>query len=277
MSRRRQTERFWVHSDPETQPRTAPEAEQATPCPGQCNIDYRAAMNERKDELEAAACEHRRPDPEIVNHGVIPRLGNPIWCSLCQSDIRAAIGQLDDLAAYVSEREDGKIATGIGIDTGPQHTKGSHSPSGSPAWDAVDEAITWANDTAHSLALRLGHAWRPRTRRDGDPARNRLLAPATNYLYAWCPQLLSQPKAEKWGKEALSLASRLRRASGRDELVMRLTMACPTCNLRALERADGSNTVACRSCQAILSLDDYETLVETFKVGQATKRRTGDA
>ena len=262
MSRRRQADRFWVHSDPEP-PAPLSETPRTAPCPGTCNAAYRRATRAATQEVELAQQAGRAPNVEVVEHGIEPRPGDPVWCPDCRESIRVAIGQLPELAGYVIDREDGRLSIPAGVDTGPQHTKGSHSPSGSPAWDTADEAITWANDTAHSLALHLGHTWRPRLRVDDTPyaaAPVGVLTHATRYLTTWCTSLLQLPHADQWGHQALSLATRLRRASGRDELVHRLLLPCPRCERKGLERKDGSSTVACRRCGSSWPESDYERL-----------------
>lgn len=139
-------------------------------------------------------------------------------------------------------------------------TKGS--PSGSPAWDAVDELVSWAAGVEDKARARLGHEGR-----DGDwwsgrnEARRSYLSTSVLWILARL-EVWALPEAERWGREALRLAKRAEKLSGRDELVHHLGR-CPTCDRKALIRIDGEDVVHCQSCRRRWSEDEYQWLVRT--------------
>lgn len=71
-------------------------------------------------------------------------------------------------------------------------------------------------------------------------------------------------EAQVIGLQLGTLVTRLRHAAGRDELVHRLAMPCPRCDVRALVRRDGAGHVECRVCGSSWSEEHYEFLARVF-------------
>lgn len=232
---------YWVHSAPELEAIAHDAAADNPPCPGVCNRGYRA-------------------DPGNVEY----RPGQPVWCRPCADRILAAIGRLPELAAALFDygAEDGKIAAGGQSDATRKATRAG-SPSGSPAWDAIDEIVTWAGRTEDELRARLRHGGNPA----GDwwtgstTHRAAVLVGSVAYLIEYGVALLSSNIAVPAGRDALQLERRAEQATGQARLTHRLPVACPDCDRRALVREDGSEQVDCRACGRSWPEADYRRLV----------------
>jgi ribosomal protein L37AE/L43A len=140
------------------------------------------------------------------------------------------------------------------------------SPSGSPAWDAIDELVMWAANAEDRLR---GYLRQTRPKRDArvgsSESRARTLSQSLRYLLEWGPQLLALPEGLEVGRQIQRLVVRAERASSLDRLVHRLPKPCPSCDLKTLERVDGSETVSCRNraCGRSWTEEEYQWMVRT--------------
>lgn len=214
---------------------------ESRPCPGSCNPA------------------HTPPDDTTP--------GDPVWCTACQIHITSQIRRLPDLAAALWDRtitDDGRIAHAGRSDRTRRATR-SGSPSGSPAWDVIDEIVTWAADLDDRLRSHLRHAAAGRPHWVGTTAaRAETLRGAVRHLVTWAPDLLSGPLAVDAGREALGLARRAERAAGLDVLIHRLPAPCPRCDRVGLTREDGADRVWCAACGASWAEDAYRRLVHVL-------------
>lgn len=200
-------------------------------CPGRCNEGRRRAV------------EAGRPV-----HGD-PVEGQPVWCRPCQSRILSAIESLPGLAAGIFQlgHRTGEVARVGGYDTGRTATK-VHAPTISPAWEAIDEIVSWAVDQERWLRSDLyGGAPRPRWHGGSTEQAADALNGAVTFLLNHSTPLLCSEWAHELGV-VTTLARRAERASGLDSYVERLTQLCLACKKPRLIRRDGSDVVRCRSC-----------------------------
>lgn len=192
MSRRRQLAEpevvhgYWPHSDPEppssvtgTPSRVTRNAGVAhgthahplgeTPCPGQCNREFRAAEQAAQDELTAAGLEDREPNQQLLNHAVVFHPAQPAWCRDvthvegnqvvvdhpgCTERITADLTKLTDLATDLAP---GPLNTPRDVNASSSTSSSIAPPTASPGWDTADELIRWALQLEDDLRERLGH------------------------------------------------------------------------------------------------------------------------
>lgn len=207
-----------------------------------------------------------QPTPENPCPNHITRPGTPTWCHPCTTRITTALRDLPHLAAQLALRgltDNGRLAN-TGQAGRATHTKIAGSPSGSPAWDAADEIITWAHQTETALRNHLNHSHPARTYTPAHgttAARVIHLEASVRYLTHWATALLAAPFAIDVGQQVFELARRAERAAGLDRLIHHLPVPCPSCDTRALTREDGADQVECRACGRVWTEHDYGRLV----------------
>lgn len=209
------------------------------PCPGRCNAAHRA-------------------DPEHVE----PRPGVPVWCRPCQVRIVDAVGRLPELVAVLASMPGGRLAAG-GHSGRPVRSTAIVSPSGSPAWDACDEVISWAWETAVGVMQHVGEdppsAWW-----SSSAAPVASLSTSVAALLRHADAWLAGPGAVEDGRRALRLVAEAERGTGTDPLVHRLPAPCPSCDTLALVREDGEDQVSCRVCHNAWTEERYRLLVRVL-------------
>lgn len=197
-----------------------------------------------------------------IEHNVEAVEGAPVWCRPCADRIARAVARLPELAAALYDRtlEDGGKIAATGQSDATRKATRAGSPSGSPAWDAVDELVAWATGVEDRLRAELGHADVPRGG-TSTVVQARFLVEAVRYLGHWATALLSSSFAVRAGADAIALERRAERAAGVDRLVHRLPAPCPSCDRKALVREDGSEQVDCKACGRVWTEGDYRRLV----------------
>ncbi|WP_162529252.1 hypothetical protein, partial [Segeticoccus rhizosphaerae] len=187
----------------------------------------------------------------------------------CHHTITRPLGPAPLLArcgrcAYTTPGSGGRLAPAE-VGDGSRHGTRTGSPSGSPAWDAIDELVAWACTTEDKLRARLHHS-APGDWWDGSTEhRARRLSTAVHYLTHWSEQLLASPEARQVGKDATRLTRRAEQAAGIDRLTHRLPGACMVCDARnSLRRDDGDELVKCRACRAVWHWDYYQLLAKAY-------------
>lgn len=239
---------YWVHSDPDVAQIAHDAASDNPPCDGPCNQAYRAARVDADGD-------------HIDEHGQVlaPVPGQPVWCRPCADRITAQLRRLPDLAAAVVARRDGRLLTGTADTDRTRTSTRAGSPTASPALDVVDDLAAWAADLVDELSehLRVPFITRTGTRR-----RIRHLTENVAWLHTRATALLCHDDlAAEAGRAIPGWVTRLERAAGQDRLRHRLPAPCPTCDLRALVRDDGSEQVDCTACGRAWVEADYRRLV----------------
>lgn len=210
--------------------------------------------------VEVLACGHRHTRP----------LGPAPASRVCRTCVAAAMVPTPGRLAPPPKRAQGSPST-LGV--------APVSPAGSPAWVELDAAVQWACDSARQARLLLGHTDRAydRWRSGSSVFRFREAVAALRYLHDYRKQLLASDLGKPLGVEALALATRLLRVSGRTLLVHHLDAPCPKCGRMGLRRDDGADTVRCEFCYDRWPEASYRrlTLVLASDPEVTGERRTG--
>jgi len=234
-----------------TQPDPAPEPPaDATACPGKCNAAHRAAEQRRTDTGR--------------QHDLTPRPGQPVWCPPCTTAIRGALQDLPELAVRLHMQ----ILRATPADT--EFVSGTHQR---PLHE--NEAYALAIE---ELATFLGD-WEDTVREQRELAALRhytdnhivTIDNACRFLPRHLPWLLAdQPDreaSEGFGVELLILQRRAQAMTKSGDVRPEHCdgVACPNCDLRALEwevDADGRGTgnIRCRVCRPkfVMTPQEYE-------------------
>lgn len=205
------------------------------PCPGPCNAQARKSLQQGE-------------------RGVMLREGQPVWCRQCQVKIVAAIESLTGLAAGIFQmgHRTGQVAR-VGDVNGGRSATRIHAPTVSPAWEAIDELLSWAVDQERRLRDHLREGDVPRWRGITTEGAATQLHGSVAYLLDRQTALLCCP----WANELMvvvGMARSAERAAGLDSHEERLTVACSKCEKPRLVRRDGSDVVRCRACGAVSTL-----------------------
>ncbi|MDG4857345.1 hypothetical protein P8605_04100 [Streptomyces sp. T-3] len=201
------------------------------PCPGRCNRDR-------------------------VDGGQV--LGAPVWCRGCQQSIHVSLQELVDLYAALWGAGQRPVGAGEKVTT----SRGTGTPSVSPGADQADEILRTTCAWEDALRTHLGHqAAAVGTDHAGE---GRALTSAVDYLGRWHTAAMSAPFATEYGHEVLALAAGTRRHLRADRGTSRLAAPCPQCDLRALEREGGTDTVRCRVCRWFTTWERYDAWAGTF-------------
>lgn len=215
----------------------------AVTCPGPCNA------------------EHRRFPGQVE-----PRYGEPVWCTGCAGVVGEALDELPRLLTRVWV--DAGRASAPGDDVKVSGTGSSTFP-GEPQ-RVTEDVIGGGLVELEDEVRRLRPGFSPRPPRRWWPGLDITVA----FLYGQLGWLLNEhPNAAEPmhspGGTILRSRGRALRAIRADRHVDRLPAACPSCDLRALVRPDGSETVTCTACGRMLTRDDYGLLARMYAHEQA--------
>lgn len=136
------------------------------------------------------------------------------------------------------------------------------SPSLSPAWVEVDAALAWVCTTARTVQGALGQAEQAYPWKTGETGR-RLDAGrrAADYLTHWLPEVLALRGQRAFlvelGRNAMAAGAQLQRLSGEEVTEQSLPTPCPSCDMRALRRSNGTDLVWCAYCHTRLDRIAY--------------------
>lgn len=223
-----------------------PETTAPHPCAGPCGHRWRTA--------EATTAQTGIP------HDIRPWYGQPYWCDHCRTRVLTALSDLPELIAaahlqalYATPKQAERVTT-----------------SQAPAWpgqaarlltdlligglaeieDAMRDLRSWSDRTAHYEPAVLNHAVTTLTL-----SIDWLLA---EHPLAADPDLSPGAAILTWHRKAVTF-------TGRDKLVHRFPVRCPTCDLLALRREDGSSYVECSprigGCGRLWTEAEYLNLV----------------
>lgn len=217
-----------------------------TACAGPCAHAWRRAEAKRLSEG--------------TPHDLLPWPGNPYWCDRCRYRVLDALNMLPELVAaihlealYATPKQNERV-----------------SRTTAPAWpgqsarlmtDLVVGGLAEVEDSMRSM-----RSWSERTATFEPVVLNRAITVLTLSV-DWL--LTSYPDAGdpdiSPGATILAWRDKAMRFTGRDKLVHKFPVRCPTCDLLALRRDDGSSYVECLprigGCGRLWTEDEYMNLV----------------
>lgn len=233
------------------------------PCPGPCNRAHREATQAyqqaaqewvaARDAWQAAGSPGRAPQPpDPVT--TTPTAGTPVWCRRCTGAVRAALGDLDTLAAIAAATADGyRVRTGASDDR--VATTSTEAPSPSPAADLLDELYG-------DLAL-IERQWREVRDYGSPPGHSRGASALTGTiarLLRHLDDILTWTGSEEWGLQVLRWQRVLQYTTRTRPSRQRRTLPCPRCDRRTLIAEEDRGLVRCENtrCGHTLSADEYD-------------------
>lgn len=252
-------------------------------CPGRCNAAARKTLRTHADAVTAHQAALARwedawltaeGDPE-AEEAVGPRpeppaepditwtRGEPVWCSRDRAAIKAALAELDDLAALLERWADGHR----GAASGERTSGGGHgSRSTNPIADTLEEMYGALADVEADWREHRGLP--PRPRRSDTEARSRTVA----WLLRHADQILAHPGSVAFGRATVAWQARLQKLAKSEPIVRRRPVPCPRCDRRALRTRDDGYT-QCGKCGRLLDEHEYSELAELAEVKLAVEHR----
>jgi len=217
-------------------------------CAGPCNISWRRA------EAESTKTQ--------IPHDIRPWYGNPYWCDHCRFRVLTALDGLPELVAAIHLEA---------LNATPKTTTTERvTTSSAPAWpgqsarlmtDLIVGGVADIEDAMRSL-----RGWSDRAATFEPIILNRaidVLVVSVDWL------LISHPDATdpdiSPGTAILDWHRKAMKFTGRDKLVHKYPVRCPSCDLLALRRDDGSSYVECSprlgGCGRLWTESEYQNLV----------------
>lgn len=253
-----------------------------TPCPGPCNNrarrawkDYETAWAawEKAYDAHAAALEAGKdagdpPEPPAEPTNTVVQ-GDPVFCHTDNTRIRAALGELDQLAGQLQADIDGQRgAPGTEQEKTGKRGKASTTQSVDPRVDDLDELYRALAKIEDEWRAFRGYAPRPYM---GDAGEQPLHAGANprnktiGFLVDEAPAMLLHPGCVKFGLGVLAWQRLLQGATHSQPIPVRRPGRCPECKTTGtlFRRADGFTECRKPGCPRVLSEDDYEATVAT--------------
>lgn len=232
-------------------------------CPGSCNSGYRkawtiydAALADYTAALDRTASGQAVPDPPETPT-ITPWLGEPVWCTRCQSVIRRELYELDDLAALVAATPPGirPAITGQRQHVKVSGTRGTASPS--PGGDLLEELAHWLRN------------WESAYRKEDPQARRGYLASEITTGIAWLGHhfdsiIIHPDLACDFGSETRTMHRELTAASHAGSAAKHVKKPCPRCKNYTLWENIGDDYITCVNddCNRRLTRADLEAETE---------------
>lgn len=205
---------------------------------------------------EQQPCPARHPE-----HGRPP--GQPVFCPGHTASIQAALGELQRLAADLTD-EHGRRTETPDRDGGVVG-HGKTIPTPAEAVDLADELVQWTWWWIGEVAKALGHRGPVIDTTSGLPHHDAVLGEGLTYLMRQAPVALELPELAGWGVGVLRMHHRLRRWLRQDDPVVRLYLPCPGCERPGtLSRPNGGSQVSCEACHRSWPESDYERFVRVL-------------
>jgi hypothetical protein len=215
------------------------------PCPGSCNARWRkaaalhqAAVAAHLSALAGLPPGAKAPDPPVPPD-ISPWHGEPVFCQRCQSQVRAELAELDDLAAMLAALPPG-VRPATPDRREPVKVSGSKAaPSPSPAADDLDELAGWLR------------SWEAVARHEDDPRPRRgFLATEVTTLVAWLYHhfgaLITDPDvAADFGAETRRWHRELTAKAHAASYSRHVKKPCPGCGRYTLFEKPGEDYIAC--------------------------------
>lgn len=216
-----------------------------TACAGPC------ANNWRRAEAKRLA--------EGTPHDLLPWPGNPYWCDRCRYRVLDALGMLPELVAA-------------------SHLEALHATPKQSERVTTSTAPAWPGQAARALIdllvgglaefeddMRELRYWSQRTTVFEPAVLNHAVTVLTlsiDWILAGHP-IAADPDHSP-GATILLWKAKAMRFTGRDELIQKFDVRCPTCNLLGLRREDGSSYIECwpriGGCGRLWTEDEYQRL-----------------
>lgn len=216
-----------------------------TACAGPCANAWRRAETQRLTEG--------------TPHGLQPWPGNPYWCDRCRTRVLDALGMLPELIAAIHLEA---------LHATPKQTE-RVTASTTPPWpgqasrlltDLIVGGLAEAEDAMRDL-----RSWSERTATFESDVLNKsvtVLTLSIDWLLTSHPEAASPDTSP--GATILLWRDKAMRFTGRDKLIHKFPVRCPTCDLLALRREDGSSYVECLprigGCGRLWTEDEYLNL-----------------
>lgn len=218
-------------------------------CPGPCNAQARAAWASYDDAAALHAAEMQLhtdgPRPEPPQPPSVPVTpGQPVWCPRCARLLRAALQELDDIAAMLAAGVDGHREAAL---AGPNGTKPMQHTA---IIETLDELLGWLFQAEDEWRRYRGYAPRPHRAR-GAHAR----AMSVGWLAEHWGDLLLDRWSETVGLEVLRWQRRLRALAKADPTSRRSPIECPRCRERQVQRRD--DYWECASCGRLMNETEH--------------------
>lgn len=226
------------------------------PCSGPCNNSarrawaaYEQALDQYAADMEAWQADKLDNEPEEpLPPEVEVRQGAPLFCGRCTATIRAALLDLDQLAAELQAGADGHRG---GVPEG--RVSGSrNSGSPSPTADLLDKLYGFLADVEDEW--RGTCAYTPRTDRAHRGAHPRLRR--ISWLSEHLDAVLSAEEHVNFGLDVLRWEVVLRQKLKEDSVGTKSPIRCPRCSERRVVR-EREGYWQCGACATLLS-DPYE-------------------
>jgi hypothetical protein len=181
----------------------------------------------------------------------VARYGDPILCQRCVSQLRSELSAIDTAAGILVAKADG-YRESTGADSAIRaHRNASTRASASPVHDLIDELTRDLSKwmvIKRPVAARLGMVARPVTE-----VASWLSANASLYVD---DRELAGPLTEVVHRWHL----RLEKRAGTAPALRHKPLPCPRCRKRGLEWETGAQTIKCRECGRIMSVQEYDDL-----------------
>ncbi|WP_417233503.1 hypothetical protein [Arthrobacter sp.] len=147
----------------------------------------------------------------------------------------------------------------------PKPISGTAAPDKRPSRPlSFGHPAEWASATAWEVAALLTEIHHNVAEHNGDPdaCQTRAAEPtrvnnALEYLSTHFESLCTMPAAGDVADEINTAHNQIRSRLGQTRRVEQLPTPCPRCNLRALTRTPGDDTVECRACTHRMTHDIY--------------------
>lgn len=227
------------------------------PCSGPCNnaarrawAAYDQAIIAHADAIDewVKSGEKGEPPAEPTAPEVAVRDGEPLFCSRCKAVVRAALLDLDQLAAELQAQADGHRG---GVQEGRvSGSRGAGSPS--PTADLLDKLYGFLADVEDEWRGTCHYAPRvDRAHRGAHPRLRRI-----SWLYEHLDAILAAEEHTRFGLDVLRWEVVLREKLKEDSVGTKSPIRCPRCSERRVVR-EREGYWQCGACATLLS-DPYE-------------------
>lgn len=197
------------------------------------------------------------PMMECASPGCERRVISGPLCPGCRTEVKAALAEWPVLYAHLQAGL--PRSSGGGSERVSGTAPSSNPPVRESVLDVLDQVtrlvVTWARHVR--IAAGIG----PTRDGSGSNAFNR----GCIIISARLPVALDTVEGGlRWGIALVELRTRARRQLGLTPLIHRLPAPCPSCDVKALVRHNGADTVTCAVCAASWPQESYDVLMNVL-------------